>query len=330
MATWSQMNLNIEWGTTTPSSGYILKAYLPGTTTSTSIAIDNVGASPQASLTTNSEGKFEVSGNEVLPYIDRSCKWALFANSTDADANSNPFAGFFDNVPTVSSGDGNHFPGNDPDLADTEAAIIIGSSTPDTNQHIEIGPTIIQSKSDDTTAAVLEINKLGGQVNFGSGTVGFNATIGNSSLDNYVELGASGLIVLSGGFNSFSVVNTTTSISHPDGVFNTLYRALCTVDLFSTTATVTGTTHTTDDDDVGVYTRFTNASLVTITVDDSSITGLSVDDEIQYRFAGSAGGSITVGGSININGGTSAIPVAQHKTVALKYVSANNFDYVGP
>lgn len=94
----AQMNLNIEWGTTTPSSGFILKAYEPGTTTSINIAIDKDGGSPQASLTTNAEGKFEVSSNEVLPYIDRNHKWALFANAVDAAANSNPFAGFYDNV----------------------------------------------------------------------------------------------------------------------------------------------------------------------------------------------------------------------------------------
>jgi len=98
MAIWVQMSLNIEWGTTTPSSGFVLKAYLPGTTTSTSIAITNTGGSPQASLTTNAAGLFEVTGNAVLPFIDRKHKWALFANAVDAAANSNPFAGFYDNV----------------------------------------------------------------------------------------------------------------------------------------------------------------------------------------------------------------------------------------
>lgn len=96
---WVQMNLNIEWGTTTPASGYVLKAYLPGTTTSTSMAIDADGGSLQASITTNSAGKFEVSGNEILPFIDREHKWALFANSVDAAANTPAFAGFYDNIP---------------------------------------------------------------------------------------------------------------------------------------------------------------------------------------------------------------------------------------
>ena len=88
-----------------PYSGAVLKAYLPGTTTSTSIAIAAAGTSPQASITANAEGKWEVSGNEIIPYIDRECKWAIFANSTDATANTPAYMGFFDNVPqSVASG----------------------------------------------------------------------------------------------------------------------------------------------------------------------------------------------------------------------------------
>lgn len=101
MATWSVMtdvpnplfDLNGD-----PFSGAVLKAYLPGTTTSTSIAIDSSGSSPQASMTANAEGKWEVSGNEVLPYIDRKHKWGVFANATDAAANTPFYMGSFDNV----------------------------------------------------------------------------------------------------------------------------------------------------------------------------------------------------------------------------------------
>lgn len=82
----------------TAGSGYILKAYEPGTTTSTSIAIAAAGTSPQASITANSEGKWEVSGNEILPYIDRKHKWGIFANTADATANTPFYMGPFDNV----------------------------------------------------------------------------------------------------------------------------------------------------------------------------------------------------------------------------------------
>jgi len=81
-----------------PFSGAVLKAFLPGTTTSTSIAIDSAGGSPQASITANAQGKWEVSGNEILPYIDRKHKWGIFANATDAAANTPFYMGPFDNV----------------------------------------------------------------------------------------------------------------------------------------------------------------------------------------------------------------------------------------
>jgi len=103
--TWSVMadvpNPIIVDAAGTAGSGYVLKAYLPGTTTATSIVIDSDGSSPQASLTANSEGKWEVSGNEVLPYIDRDHKWGIFVNQTDADANTPFYMGPFDNVALV-------------------------------------------------------------------------------------------------------------------------------------------------------------------------------------------------------------------------------------
>ena len=81
-----------------PASGYVLKCYLPGTTTATSLATDSTGGTTVASMTTNANGAFEVSGNEVIPHTDRKMKWGIFQNATDAAANT-PFAlGPFDNV----------------------------------------------------------------------------------------------------------------------------------------------------------------------------------------------------------------------------------------
>jgi hypothetical protein len=82
-----------------PFSGAVLKAFLPGSTTSISIAIDKDGGSPQASITYNAQGKLEVTGNEILPYIDRLHKWGIFANATDAAANAPFYMGPFDEVP---------------------------------------------------------------------------------------------------------------------------------------------------------------------------------------------------------------------------------------
>ena len=87
----------------TAGSGYVLKAYLPGTTTSTSIAIDSNGSSPQTTITANSEGKWEVSGNEILPYIDKIHKWGIFASAADATANTPFYMGPFDNVPLLAA-----------------------------------------------------------------------------------------------------------------------------------------------------------------------------------------------------------------------------------
>ncbi len=86
-----------------PFSGAVLKAFLPGTTTSTSIAIDSSGTSPQTSITYNAQGKLEVTGNEILPYIDKKHKWGIFANATDATANTPFYMGPFDNVNTTST-----------------------------------------------------------------------------------------------------------------------------------------------------------------------------------------------------------------------------------
>lgn len=57
---------------------------------------------------------------------------------------------------------------NDPDLVDTDVPLLVGAADPNTEQHIEMGPTVIQSKSDNTTAATISINSLGGDVNIGA------------------------------------------------------------------------------------------------------------------------------------------------------------------
>ena len=87
-----------------PYSGAVLKAYLSGTTTSTSIAIAGSGTSPQTTITANAAGIWEVSGNEVVPYIDRVCKWGIFANSTDAAANTPFYMGPFDAEQQIGGG----------------------------------------------------------------------------------------------------------------------------------------------------------------------------------------------------------------------------------
>jgi hypothetical protein len=102
---WTVMYDVMQWvdANGDPASGYVIKAYEPGTTTPISIAIDKNGGSPQATITLNAEGKPEVSGNEVMLFIDRDYKWAVFRNASDAAANSNPYAGFYDSIPQSNS-----------------------------------------------------------------------------------------------------------------------------------------------------------------------------------------------------------------------------------
>lgn len=97
---WVKMPIQEQWtdDNDVNAAGYVLKAYLPGTTTSTPIAIDSGGAVTASTITLNADGLPEVSGNEVVPYIDRNFKYAIFRNSSDASANSNPYFGFIDNV----------------------------------------------------------------------------------------------------------------------------------------------------------------------------------------------------------------------------------------
>lgn len=57
---------------------------------------------------------------------------------------------------------------NDPDLVDTDVALNVGATDPTSAQHVEHGPSDIQSKSNATTAAALDLNALGGNVNAGA------------------------------------------------------------------------------------------------------------------------------------------------------------------
>jgi len=89
-----------------PYSGAVLKAYLPGGTTSTPIATAAAGTGGQTSITANAAGKWEVSSVEIIPYIDRVHKWAIYANAAEALLNTPAYMGHFDNVPLSGVGTG--------------------------------------------------------------------------------------------------------------------------------------------------------------------------------------------------------------------------------
>ena len=79
------------------ASGFVVKSYLVGTTTSTSMSIDQSGGTLVTSVTLNADGIPEVSGNEVKLYTNSSSlRIAIYENATDATNNTNAFYGPID------------------------------------------------------------------------------------------------------------------------------------------------------------------------------------------------------------------------------------------
>jgi hypothetical protein len=71
-----------------PASGYVLKAYLAGTTTNTPMATDSTGGTTFTDVSLNSAGYPEHLGQTIIPHIDRSYKLALYATQAAADADT--------------------------------------------------------------------------------------------------------------------------------------------------------------------------------------------------------------------------------------------------
>lgn len=83
-----------------------------------------------------------------------------------------------------------HFNGVNPDLVDADAAITIGGVDPEVNQHIAIGPTAIQSKSDGTSIGSMTINTLGGDVLIGDNLNSGQPTVQLFNGNNLILAGA--------------------------------------------------------------------------------------------------------------------------------------------
>lgn len=101
MAKWTKIPYQDQWqdAISVNATGYVIKAYLPGTTTPTPLSIDKSGSTTVASVTLNADGLPEVSGNEVAIYIDREFKFAVYENQSDADNDENAYFGPIDNIP---------------------------------------------------------------------------------------------------------------------------------------------------------------------------------------------------------------------------------------
>lgn len=212
---------------------------------------------------------------------------------------------------------GNKFPGSDPDLIDTDAAIIIGSNLPDDEQHIEIGPNDIQSKSDKTTASEIRINRAGGTVRIGNAMIGDQVVIAIAVLQ---SLDLNDVLKTTPRHLGGILVNNTLTGTGDERVLTESDKFdQVQADNSSTTLFATGS-------DAGLYRRFTAATTATLNFNDAS--GFSTDQHATYRAAGAGGVDFDITPAITVNG----LPalVAQHTTFAFKCIGTNLFDYIGP
>jgi len=69
-------------------SGYVLKAYRANTSTLLQMATDNTGGTLVNTIALNASGWPAVSGNVVIPHVDRAYKVSLYPSQAAADANS--------------------------------------------------------------------------------------------------------------------------------------------------------------------------------------------------------------------------------------------------
>ena len=97
---WVKIPIQEQWTDSNDvnASGFVVKCYLPGTTTNTPMAIDKDGVTTVTTATLNADGFAEVSGNEVALYIDRDFKIAIYENATDASNDTNAYWGPVDNI----------------------------------------------------------------------------------------------------------------------------------------------------------------------------------------------------------------------------------------
>jgi hypothetical protein len=162
------------------ASGYYLKFYVAGTTTPLNMATDSTGATLLDKCAIDANGfPINTSLAPFIPFVEEDYAIAVYTNAADADANNTGSAFvFIDNVPSnLSAGTVIASSANEPDLVDTDVALITGSADPDNEQHLEFGPGQVQSKADDITAAALTLNTLGGAIEVGSSSTQSDVTI---------------------------------------------------------------------------------------------------------------------------------------------------------
>lgn len=222
-----------------PFSGAVLKAFLPGGTTSTSIAIDSSGSSPQSSITYNAEGQLEVTGNEILPYIDRTHKWGIFANAVDAAANTPFYLGPFNNVGVLTikaPSDGNTYIQKDGDwqILDLGSNITIDSAQTGTlvkNTFWAVAATSARTRALPASPAdgdEVTIFIASGDVRANNATIGRNGnTIDDIAADKVLRVSCiQKLKFNSAGSNWVSVLDTNRTLDGQINFWKELVRPL--------------------------------------------------------------------------------------------------------
>lgn len=224
------------------------------------------------------------------------------------------------------------FSGPDPTLVDATAAIRAGAVDPITEPHIAIGPTKIQAKANGTTAAALQINTDGGTVQIGDEDT--NVFIGG------VATGGSSNVVLRNASiqdaNTNELLISTTPAEGGIKINNQetgggLERVLTESDLTPKGQEDGNVNITLDVSFVGKFTELSNASTRVLTLNNSTIVGLSIDDEMTFWSPGTTASQVTIS--------TPQTPVVLEypagdvspKTkFVLRYVAVNTFLYIGP
>lgn len=88
-----------------PANGFVIKLFAAGTTTNIPMATDSTGATTFLSVQLNSDGYPEFNLSEVIPYIDQSYKFRMYANQDDADADLNAVRTFDNLSPSSITGE---------------------------------------------------------------------------------------------------------------------------------------------------------------------------------------------------------------------------------
>ena len=160
------------------------------------------------------------------------------------------------------------------DLTDTLVALNVGAADPTTSQHIEVGPTEIQSKSNGTTAAALDLNPLGGNTNVGAQSGSGLVTLffnGNNILETQV-----------GGIRVYDDTGANPRIDLYNDAATLLGRIQVGVSNFEITSEVNGLPIRLQGDDLGGTLRF----LVVGDPDDSVDLYFTGDVKLETTAAG--------------------------------------------